>query len=96
MGTDSSGMKIYSPDGNVSNPLFKVSIGKGAQKNVCAMANCMMTIIKALGASCKLYTVGTGKLRNSNTLISMAMASCGVPDPLPSSMSATGWGNDWE
>ena len=33
-------------------PLYRVAIGKGGQKDVCAMANCMMTTIKALGASC--------------------------------------------
>jgi hypothetical protein len=96
LGTDSSGTTIYSPDGNVQNPLYSVGIGPGAQTNVCAMANCMMNVIKALGASCKIYTAGTGKLRNSNTLISLALSSCGVPDPLPASTTATGWGNNWE
>ena len=87
---------IYSPDGNAGTPLYRVGIGPGAQMNTCKLANCMMTVIKAMGASCKIYTVGIGRLRNSNTLISLAMSSCGVADPLPSSMTATGWGNGWE
>lgn len=95
LGNDSSGADIYSPDGN-PNLLYNTGIGPGAQKNVCVLANCMMTVIKALGASCKLYTVGVGQLRNSNTLISQAMASCGVQDPLPAGMTATGWGNSWD
>ena len=95
VGIGPSNTPIYSPDGNVPHPLFSTVIGRGGQKNVCAMANCMMTVIKALGQSCQPYTVGVGKLRNSNTLISQAIASCGVPDPLPASMSATGWGNSW-
>lgn len=90
------GTPVFSPDGNPKDVVYSASIGAGAQKDVCAMANCMMTVIKALGASCKIYTVGTGILRNSNTLISQALASCGVKDPLPGTMSATGWGNKWE
>jgi hypothetical protein len=96
LGTDASGGSVFSPDGNVQNPSYTVGIGPGAQKNVCAVANCMMSIIKVFGASCKIYTVGTGQLRNSNTLISLALSSCGVPDPLPAPMSATGWGNTWD
>lgn len=96
LGSDSGGNPIHSPDGNVSTPAFRTPIGKGAQPNTCAMANCMMTVIKAMGQSCKNYTAGTGVLRNSNTLISLAMAACGVPNPLPTPMTATGWGNPWE
>lgn len=96
LGTDSGGTPIYSPDGRSAEHVFNVSIGRGAQPNICAMANCMMTIIKTMGASCKNYTAGTGRLRNSNTLISLALSSCGVPDPLPSPMTATGWGETWE
>lgn len=96
LGTDGSGNAVYSPDGDAATPSFKTVIGKGAQPNTCAMANCMMTVIKAMGQSCKIYTAGTGVLRNSNTLISLAMSACGLPDPLPAPMSATGWGNPWE
>lgn len=95
LGADEGGSPIYSPDGIAADHTFSVDIGPGAQQNICAMANCMMTVIKALGASCKDYTVGTGDLRNSNTLISMALSSCGVPDPLPAPMSAPGWGAGW-
>ncbi|WP_134500723.1 hypothetical protein [Microvirga pakistanensis] len=96
LGTTGSGTVIYSPDGKPEDVKFSVNIGPGAQKNVCALANCMMSMVKTLGASCKIYTAGTGKLRNSNTLISLALSSCGVPDPLPATMSATGWGNGWD
>jgi hypothetical protein len=44
LGTDDSGRPIFSPDGDVQHPIFSVGIGHGAQKNVCAMANCMMTV----------------------------------------------------
>lgn len=96
LATDINGNAVYSPDGEITSPSFSASIGKGEQPNTCAMANCMMTVIKAMGQSCKIYTAGTGVLRNSNTLISLAMSACGVPDPLPKMMSATGWGNPWE
>jgi hypothetical protein len=96
LATDSSGNAVYSPDGEITTPSFTSSIGKGAQPNTCAMANCMMTVVKAMGQSCKIYTAGTGVLRNSNTLISLAMSACGLPDPLPKPMSATGWGNPWD
>lgn len=95
LGTDDAGLVIYSPDGVAADVNYSVSIGPGTQPNICKMANCMMTIIKALGASCKNYTVGTGALRNSNTLISLALSSCGVSDPLPAGISAPGWGAGW-
>jgi hypothetical protein len=96
IGKDSAGKDIYSPDGNTPNPTATISLGPGAQGNVCKLANCIMTILQAQGRSCKIYTVGTGALRNSNTVISMALASCGVPDPLPKTISAPGWGSPWE
>jgi hypothetical protein len=96
LGTDATGNKIYSPDGNVPKPTATVSLGRGAQPDVCKMANCVMTILQAQGKSCKLYTLGVGALRNSNTVVSMALAACGLADPLPKNISATGWGNNWE
>lgn len=91
-----SGSTVYSPDGKPEDIVLTANIGSGAQKDICKMANCMMNLMKTLGASCKIYTAGTGKLRNSNTMISLALSSCGVPDPLPAPMKATGWGNGWE
>lgn len=96
LGTDASGNAFYSPDGIASQVTYRSALGPGAQDNICSMANCMMTTIKALGASCKNYTVGTGALRNSNTLIAFALSSCGVPDPIPANVSAPGWGTRWE
>lgn len=95
LGTDASGRDIYSPDGNVATPTAQFDLGSGAQDNICAMANCMMQMIKALGASCKNYQVGTLP-RNSNTVISQALASCGVADPKPINIDAPGWGRSWE
>ncbi len=86
---------VHSPDGNVSSPSARVEIGAGAQSNVCKMANCMMTVMKSLGASCENYILGVAKMRNSNTIVSQALASCGVPDPLPNGLTAAGWGESW-
>ncbi len=96
LGKDAAGNTVYSPDGNVPNPTAAVSLGPGAQANVCKLANCIMTILQAQGKSCKIYTVGVGALRNSNTVVSMALAACGLSDPLPRSISAPGWGSNWE
>lgn len=95
LGTDTAGA-VYSPDGNTPNPTKTIKLGAGAQSNVCKLANCLMTMIKTLGGSCKIYTVGTGQLRNSNTVISTALASCGHADPLPANFRAVGWGTLWE
>mgnify|MGYP006908207794 CR=1 FL=1 len=95
LGKDVRGKPLYSPDGNVGTPTKVVSIEKSAQKTSCQLANCLIQSARASGQSCQLYTVGTGKLRNSNTLISTALATCGVADPLPADISATGWGGGW-
>ena len=51
--------------------------------------------MQAAGKSCLPYTVGIGNLRNSNTILSFALASCGVKNPLPAGIKATGWGGSW-
>ena len=93
LGKDAAGHEVFSPDGQVATVTATVPLGRGAQPNVCKLANCMMTILEAQGKSCKPYTLGVGALRNSNTVISMALAACGVPDPLPPTLSAPGWGD---
>lgn len=95
LGKDAHGKTLYSPDGNIETPTKVISIKESAQKTSCLLANCIMQSARASGESCQLYTVGTGKLRNSNTLISTALATCGVADPLPTDISATGWGGGW-
>lgn len=95
LGKDAAGNDIYSPDGDVSQPTKTIPITKSAQTSMCALANCLMKIASADGKSCQLYTVGVGKLRNSNTLASMALASCGVKDPKPDDVQAPGWGEAW-
>lgn len=87
---------VYSPDGNVANLSGRTTLGPGAQPNICALANCVMTVMKALGQSCKKYILGTAQMRNSNTILSQALASCGVPDGRPSGLTASGWGANWE
>ena len=95
LGKDKDGHDVFSPDGNAGLPTKQIPITASAQKNVCQLANCLMKMVAASGKSCQLYTVGTGKLRNSNTLMSTALAACGVTDPLPKGFSATGWGESW-
>ena len=94
LGKDKVGQDVYSPDGNTATAK-QISITASAQNNMCQLANCLMQMVAASGRSCQIYTVGTGKLRNSNTIISSALASCGVPDQLPKDLTATGWGNSW-
>lgn len=86
---------VYSPDGDVTNPSARVTLGKGPHDNICAMANCVMGIMKALGQSCEKYIVGTAWMRNSNTMVSQALAACGMPDGRPASLTASGWGEPW-
>lgn len=86
----------YSPDGNVTRPVARKPLGRGAQANTCKMANCVMTVMKAMGQSCKKYIVGVARMRNSNTFVSMALASCGVRDGKPGNISASGWGENWD
>jgi hypothetical protein len=97
LGKDAKGHAIFSPDGNVMKPNGITPIDKTMDgKSTCMLADCLMTVVKAAGKSCLPYTVGTGELRNSNTIISFALAACGVPDPLPKGISAPGWGGSWE
>lgn len=86
---------VYSPDGKVANPTARVTLGKGPHANICAMANCVMGIMKSLGQSCEKYIVGTAWMRNSNTMVSQAMSACGMPDGRPASLTASGWGEPW-
>ena len=97
LGTNSVGESVYSPDGNVAGPTWQGEFNTTAQPNACTLANCLMGMFKALGASCKPYfAAGTAKTRNSNTIVSSALAACGVADPKPPSISAPGWGTGWE
>lgn len=97
LGTDATGRDVFSPDGNVAAPEGLTAITNTADgKKPCAIASCLMQVIQAAGKSCLPYTVGTGDLRNSNTIISFALASCGVTNPLPSAIQATGWGGTWK
>ncbi len=96
LGTDVTGSTIYSPDGNVATPTATVPLNKGAQADICKLANCMMTVLQAAGRSCKAYMNGSVRIRNSNTAISMSLSACGVDDPRPTSISAPGWGEVWE
>lgn len=97
LGTNSSGESVYSPDGNVAGPTWQGEFNTTAQPNACTLANCLMGMFKALGASCKPYfAAGTAKTRNSNTMVSAALAACGVADPKPASVSAPGWGTSWD
>lgn len=96
LGTDAAGAAVFSPDGNVSAPSGATAItGSADGKKTCAIAGCLMQVMQAAGKSCLPYTVGTGELRNSNTIISFALASCGVKNPLPAGIQATGWGGSW-
>lgn len=97
LGTDSGGETAYSPDGNVAEPTWRGGFNTSAQSSACVLANCLMGMFKALGSSCKpYYSAGTAKTRNSNTMVSSALAACGVADPKPASVSAPGWGVHWE
>lgn len=93
LGNDASGKEVFSPDGNVAAPVGVTAITTTADgKKPCAIATCLMQVIQTAGKSCLPYTVGTGELRNSNTIISFALAACGVKNPLPAGIQATGWG----
>lgn len=96
LGVDANGKDVFSPDGNVPAPQSVTAITTSADgKKTCAISTCLMQVIQAAGKSCLPYTVGTGELRNSNTIISFALASCGVKNPLPAGITATGWGGSW-
>ncbi|TFY99251.1 hypothetical protein EZ313_22055 [Ramlibacter henchirensis] len=96
LGTDGSGAAVYSPDGNVPDPKGTTVISKTLDgKKACVIANCIMQVVHAAGKTCQPYTVGVGELRNSNTLVSFALSACGVKDPLPAGITATGWGSAW-
>jgi hypothetical protein len=96
LGTDALGAVLYSPDGNVADPKGITKITETLDgKKACVLANCIMQVVQAAGKSCQLYTVGVGELRNSNTIISQALAACAVKDPLPAGISAPGWGARW-
>lgn len=97
LGVDASGVAVFSPDGNVAAPAGVTDITTTADgKKSCVIATCLMQVMQTAGKSCLPYTVGTGELRNSNTIISFALATCGVKDPLPSGIQATGWGGSWQ
>jgi hypothetical protein len=96
LGVDDTGASVYSPDGDVSEPKGVTKITDTVDgKKSCVLANCIMQVVHAAGKSCQPYTVGTGELRNSNTIISQALAACGVKDPIPAGITATGWGARW-
>lgn len=96
LGTTPQGRDVFSPDGNVAAPAGVTAITTSADnKKTCEIATCVMKVVSAAGKSCKPYTVGVGALRNSNTIISFALAACGVSDPLPQGIEATGWGTNW-
>lgn len=96
IGKDSSGVDLFSPDGNIRDPKGVTNdIKSFDNKKSCVLANCVMQMMHVAGKSCKSYTLGIGELRNSNTIISFALSACGVANPLPPGITATGWGGSW-
>lgn len=97
LGTDSGGATVYSPDGNVLEPTWSGEFNTSTQPSACLLANCLMGMFKALGSSCMPYFAsGVAKTRNSNMIVSTALAACGVADLKPDNISAPGWGDGWE
>jgi hypothetical protein len=95
LGKDAGGNDLHSPDGNVLNSTQTAKIPASGARNSCALANCLIESVKASGASCQNYILGTAWHRNSNTIISTALGACAVADPKRADVAAPGWGEPW-
>jgi hypothetical protein len=96
LGKGEGGEDVFSPDGEDEDISGRATISQAVLKSSCALANCLVSSVKQSASSCKNYVLGAGWMRNSNTIISTALTTCGVNDPKPKDISAPGWGEEWD